>query len=109
MSTPGHPAFRVQSPAKKVGSSADSPIDKAKLLQIEFLKTELEAALAFTGRAMATRDVEARERNLRNARQVYETLCQRLRQLSVDPADAEQILSRFEVLRTHLKELGEKL
>ncbi len=74
---------------------------------MDFLRTELEAALAFTGRAFATRDDGTRERNRKNARQGYDVFMRIMRTASFEPAEAEQLLKPVERLRAELQKLGE--
>jgi hypothetical protein len=67
--------------------------------------SELELGATFCEVALGTQDEKTKERNIRNARNAYETALRLLQRLNLGNADRE----RFEAKALHLKGLFERL
>jgi hypothetical protein len=75
---------------------------------IEFLKTDVQTALTFSGIALESGNNEVKRlRNQRNARRSYDTVLRFLMKVPVNASDVEFLSSRLERLRSELEKLGE--
>ena len=83
------------------------PLERAKSTQVQFLRVEVDTALAFLRRAQTTNDPAVRERNRRNARLAYDTIYDFLAK-APELSAQEQVSGGLMRLKSELIELGEE-
>lgn len=82
-------------------------ISREKILKV--LSTDLDVGLTFVNLAQSARpSSDMRNRNLHNAREVYNTAVHWLGRLKPESEEGEQIKHKLSELRQVLEQLGEK-
>jgi hypothetical protein len=74
---------------------------------VEFLKTDVQTALTFSGIALESDDDIKRRRNQKYARRSYDSIVRFLTKIPINEIDAEFLSSRLERLKSELEKLGE--
>jgi hypothetical protein len=75
---------------------------------VAFVITDLDAALTFLDVADASRIVETKHRNHRNARKAYDAVIRFLQNISPDEVQRAEIDLKLATLESRLRALGEK-
>lgn len=76
---------------------------------VEFLLTDLDAALTFMDIADGWENEQKARRNRENARKAYETVLRHLRNVKPDPRQQKAIEEKLTRLRTRLEAAGHEL
>ncbi len=80
--------------------------DESNKIGVEFLLTELDAALTFLDVARATGSPETRERNQGHAREAYDTARRLQTRVSMQPDEKQNFDEKLALLETRLQDLG---
>ena len=84
-------------------------LQDATRASVNFLKTDLETALTFSGIALSTQDPKKRDRMRQNARKAYDTVIRFMKRLDLNAADSQIIFAYLRRLKSELATLGEPL
>lgn len=95
--------------ARRTGAELCSQLDEAsqnyQALKLQFILTELDLTSTFCDVAISTMDKERASRNLKHARQAYESAARFLSSAKLTPAEACDVDERMHGLRAQLQEL----
>lgn len=80
--------------------------DESNKLGVEFLLTELDAALTFLAVANVTGSPETRERNHEHAREAYDTARRLETRVSMQPDQKQNFEKKLALLEARLRDLG---
>jgi hypothetical protein len=84
-------------------------LQQATRASVEFLKTDLETALTFSGIALTTENPGKRTRMRQNARKAYDTVIRFMKRLELTDGDSQSLSGYLQRLKTDLVALGEDL
>lgn len=90
-------------------AAESGPIRDWHQIAVEMLMTDTDLALASVDLLLATDDKETVARMVREARETYESACERRRTLNLSAGDAAQLDDKMSLLRARLKVLGESV
>ncbi|HZQ41889.1 MAG TPA: hypothetical protein VFA99_01480 [Acidobacteriaceae bacterium] len=80
--------------------------EESSKIGVEFLLTELDAALTFLDVAGTTDSPETRERNQGHAREAYDTARRMQTRVSMQPDEKKNFDEKLALLETRLQDLG---
>jgi len=84
------------------------PSNRTNRLGAEFLQTDSEVALTFSGLALEAKSVEKRQRTTRVARRAYDTIMRLKDGIDLSPAELHKLNGNLQRLKRELEKLGEK-
>ena len=90
-------------------TAESGPIRNWHQIAVEMLMTDADLALASVDLLLATDDRETVARMVHEARETYDSACERRKTLKLSASDAAQLDDKMGLLRARLKVLGESV